>query len=538
MNKSTSQVFQTNNPSRWQRVKWGVRVLLVVLLLAVTVIVVALYSMTNPGIPLEGKAIKKVLTEEQPEYRASEIGKRYRGFRKLIVDKWARGKGTGQNKTVLDLSNSAFFSDSIGIRAAFYVAWDAQSFFSLRKNISKVNLILPEWFFIDPKADTLFTNIDTRAFDLIKASGVKVMPMLSNSSNATFNGAALHRILNDPKKTKRLVNDVAKLLTRYDFAGINVDFEEMSETNSDVLTNFQRTLYSTLHGKGFLVTQNVSPFNDDYNYAELARYNDYIFLMAYDQHSESTKAGPVSSQKWIQSAVNKLAAKVSPSKIVLNLAAYGYDWGHDTTTTLSYQEALALARESDGKVKFDNDTYNLHYKYYDGDDVIHDVYFTDAGTNFNTMRFATEYGLAGTAVWRLGSEDNRLWDFYHLPMTKDALRSFNFKEFNDVESMTTPDFIGDGEVLDLMATPSDGHIRSEVDTAEMLISEQYYDVLPSSYVVKRYGKRSDKKLVLTYDDGPDPLYTRQILDTLSYYHVPATFFLVGIEAENNIPLRA
>jgi peptidoglycan/xylan/chitin deacetylase (PgdA/CDA1 family) len=59
---------------------------------------------------------------------------------------------------------------------------------------------------------------------------------------------------------------------------------------------------------------------------------------------------------------------------------------------------------------------------------------------------------------------------------------------------------------------------------------------PSSYVVRRYGKRTDKKLVLTYDDGPDPVYTKQILDTLAYYHVPASFFLVGIEAENNIPL--
>lgn len=538
MDKLTTQVFHTNNPSRWQRVQWGVRVLLVFLVLAVVVISIALSSMKNPDVPLESRAIKKVLTEDQPDYRASEMSKKYRGFRKMIEARWAKGKGTGQNKTVLDLSNSSLFSDSLGIRAAFYVAWDAQSFFSLKKNISKLNLVLPEWFFIDPKADTLFSTMekDRRAFDMIKASGVKVMPMLSNSFNAQFNGAALHRILNNPKKTDRLISDVVKLLKAYDFAGINVDFEELQETNNEVLAGFEKKLYNALHGNGFLVTQNVSPFNEDYNYQELARYNDYLFLMAYDQHSESTRPGPISSQKWIQNAVNKLAAKVPPSKIVLNLAAYGYDWGADTTESLSYQEALTLARESDGQIKFDNDTYNCHFKYYDGKDLLHDVYFADAGTNFNTIRFATEYGLAGTAVWRLGSEDDRLWDFYHLPMTKDALSNFNFAEFNDVKSMSTPDFIGEGEVLDLMATPSDGHIRTEIDSAEMLISEQYYDKLPSTYVVRKYGKRTDKKLVLTYDDGPDPLYTRQILDTLAKYHVPATFFVVGIEAENNIPL--
>jgi hypothetical protein len=150
-----SQVFQTSNPSRWQRVKWGFRVLGVLFILVVVVIGIAISSMENPEIPLEGKAMKKVLAENQPNYRASELGKKYRGFRKLIEDRWKHGKGTGQNNTVLNLSNSPLFSDTTGIRAGFYVEWDPQSFFSLRKNISKMNLVLPEWFFIDPTADTL-----------------------------------------------------------------------------------------------------------------------------------------------------------------------------------------------------------------------------------------------------------------------------------------------------------------------------------------------------------------------------------------------
>jgi cellulose synthase/poly-beta-1,6-N-acetylglucosamine synthase-like glycosyltransferase/spore germination protein YaaH/peptidoglycan/xylan/chitin deacetylase (PgdA/CDA1 family) len=537
MNNHSAQIFQTHNPSRWQRVKWGARIFLFLLILACSVIFIAYKSMDLPEIPLEGKAIKKVLSEDVPSYRESEMGKEYRGFRKVIEKRWAKGKGVGQNNKTLDLSQSDFFSDSTGIRAAFYVAWDAQSFFSLRKNIAKTNLILPEWFFVDPKADTLLVNIDKRAFDIIKESGVKVMPMLSNSYNAQFNGAALHRILNSPAKSQRLINDVIKLLTANHFAGINVDFEELQEARNEVLTNFQKNLYNALHAKGFLVTQNVSPFNDDYNYTELAKYNDYLFLMAYDQHSESTKPGPVCSQKWIESAVDKLAKQVSPSKIVLNIAAYGYDWQtKGKCVPISYQEAITTARESDGKIDFNNDTYNLNFKYYDDKDFLHEVHFTDAATNFNSIRFATEYGLAGTAVWRLGSEDNRLWDFYNLAMTKDALKKFDFKEFSYVKSISTPDFIGEGEVLDLLSTPTDGHITPEINEKEMLISEESYDKLPSTYVVRKFGKRSDKKLVLTYDDGPDPRYTKQILDTLAYYKVPASFFVVGIEAENNIPL--
>ena len=41
-----------------------------------------------------------------------------------------------------------------------------------------------------------------------------------------------------------------------------------------------------------------------------------------------------------------------------------------------------------------------------------------------------------------------------------------------------------------------------------------------------------KRIALTFDDGPHPKYTPQILDILAEYHVPATFFVVGSNAEN------
>ena len=42
----------------------------------------------------------------------------------------------------------------------------------------------------------------------------------------------------------------------------------------------------------------------------------------------------------------------------------------------------------------------------------------------------------------------------------------------------------------------------------------------------------DEKLVaLTFDDGPDPVFTSQILDALAKYEAKATFFVIGEEAE-------
>ncbi len=47
----------------------------------------------------------------------------------------------------------------------------------------------------------------------------------------------------------------------------------------------------------------------------------------------------------------------------------------------------------------------------------------------------------------------------------------------------------------------------------------------------RRGNHKLKEIALTFDDGPHPIYTSKILSILRYYRVPATFFMVGVQAE-------
>ncbi|SDL66668.1 Peptidoglycan/xylan/chitin deacetylase, PgdA/CDA1 family [Halarsenatibacter silvermanii] len=44
------------------------------------------------------------------------------------------------------------------------------------------------------------------------------------------------------------------------------------------------------------------------------------------------------------------------------------------------------------------------------------------------------------------------------------------------------------------------------------------------------GNREKQKVALSFDDGPSPQHTPEILDILAEYSVPATFFLLGQEA--------
>ncbi|MEI9890311.1 MAG: polysaccharide deacetylase family protein [Caulobacteraceae bacterium] len=70
-----------------------------------------------------------------------------------------------------------------------------------------------------------------------------------------------------------------------------------------------------------------------------------------------------------------------------------------------------------------------------------------------------------------------------------------------------------------------------VDRATGLISEENYDVIPSGYIISRYGAHPGL-IALTFDDGPHPKYTKQILDILKEKHAPATFFVIGQNMQN------
>lgn len=430
------------------------------------------------------------------------------------------------------------------IRAAFYVDWDPQAFSSLQSHIASLNTIIPEWFFIDPIADTLKTDIDTAAYNLMKSHNVRILPILSNvnisSHNGNFDGKLLASVLKDPQKRERFLNDIVRKLEEYKLQGVNIDFEEIQNNTVTAMHDFQKELYKRLHPKNLLVTQDIMPDDDDFHLQELNECNDYIILMAYDQHYNSSVPGSVSEQRWVEKELDEVGKRVPSEKIILGMAGYGYDWPEgDEGETITYQEAMSTAKEFNATIDFDNDTYNCTYQYNDHNNIHHIVFFMDAAGNFNSMRFADEYGTAGVALWRLGAEDERIWKFYNRDLSNKAIAkdSFNYSLLRTMDITTEkPDYLpGDGEILDILSEPGKGIIDIDVDKTENIISEQTYRQLPIRYVIKRFGQVNNQ-VVLTFDDGPDPDYTNRILDILQKEKVPAAFFVVGMNAEAHLPL--
>lgn len=540
------QIFQTDSSSRWQRFKWGSRILLLLIPIALLVLIAWFVTEQYPNIPQFTYKQAMGLDKENFLSKNSLLAKKYKGFRQFIDQKELTNKAPYKTKVPATYRNIVNSKMPVPVRSAFYVTWNDNSFISLQRNIHKLNMVVPEWFFIDPKTDTITTTIDSRGYAVMKNAGVNIVPMLSNfsSSDKDFHGETIHNIIHNPVKKDRLIRNLISLLEKNKLQGVNVDFEELKETSDEAFVSFQKELYERLHARNLLVTQDVIPFNEDYNYQSLARYNDYIFVMAYDEFSQTSKPGPIADQKWIEAAIDDAAKKIPSQKIVLGLGAYGYDWPkNDQADVLTYQTALSTAKEAQAKIEFDDDTYNLHFSYADDEGIPHEVFFTDAATTFNAMRFATESELGGVALWRLGSEDDRIWQFYNRNMSMDSIRNFDFNSFGNIETPDNVFYSGHGEILDVVATgKKGGSFVPEIDSTEMLISEENYDSLPVPFMAKKFGWngrdtiRNRNKLVLTFDDGPDARWTPKILDILKQKKVPAAFFIVGINGENNISL--
>jgi cellulose synthase/poly-beta-1,6-N-acetylglucosamine synthase-like glycosyltransferase/peptidoglycan/xylan/chitin deacetylase (PgdA/CDA1 family) len=215
----------------------------------------------------------------------------------------------------------------------------------------------------------------------------------------------------------------------------------------------------------------------------------------------------------------------------VGIANYAYDWSeapkkfHEAAKEMSVQEALLRAFESETEVEFDPASMNPHYSYSDEHDHTHQVWMLDAVTAYNELRASERLGVQGTALWRMGSSDSSIWPVWDSPRPDDAVRA------KIIDIPPGPDLIleGDGDVWHFTDTPKSGQRSFSYDRASDLFTSEKYIAYPLSYNIDQIGA-ADNKIALTFDDGPDIRWTPKILDILKEKKVPATFFVIGVDA--------
>ena len=439
-----------------------------------------------------------------------------------------------------------------GIRAAFYVSWDAASFSSLREYAHQIDLLYPEWLHVlTPDGHLQAADPETnKFFDVLQGSAIrpvdyKVMPLLKSEDIAmevfpmvnNFDGtdwvSGIAAFLNDQAAHVRFRQQVAAFLATDKYRGLMVDFEGFPKSAQPGYVALLQELSSDLHAQAMKLYVSLPARNEDFDYAAVAARVDGVVLMNYDEHFPGGTPGPVASQDWFVENLTAAQQVVAQDKLICAIGNYGYDWVHEPqrgarppgVKPVSVQDAWLTARDSQEDVDFDGDSLNPHVSYLDEHNLQHDIWFLDAVTALNQMRAAHRSGIKTFALWRLGAEDRSLWRVWDAPGDPSAP-----DKLKDVAPGQDVDMEGQGEILRIEARPTDGQRTWKVDPASGQITDETLTSLPQPYRVARYGS-SPNQVALTFDDGPDPEWTPKILDVLKREHAPATFFLIGIQAD-------
>lgn len=414
--------------------------------------------------------------------------------------------------------------DGRPLSVAFYVNWDDNSRVALERRIANIDVLMPVWLTLKPGSMDLIADIDQPALDIIAQNkpNMPILPVVQNSVDDNWDGAGLAQLVGDPARRTGKVQELLTFVLGHKFNGLTLDLENIPPEAQQNLQTFVSELHDSLHAHGLSLAI-AAPFADDsWDYKRYGEITDFVILMAYDEHWAQGTPGSIASQSWFEDALDKRMAELDPDHTMVAIGGYGYDWVKGRTAAdLTFHEAIQAAADSEADIDFDDASNNPHFSYKEDDGTTHTVWFLDATTGYNEIHAADIYRPAGYALWRLGSEDPSLWDVMGQPYGNAAPETLKTIEASPDITIT-----GAGEILRVSAKPEPGSrtIRVEKDSGDIV--DEDYDALPSSYVIKRLGD-APKKIALTFDDGPDPTWTPQILDALEQAKTPATFFVIG-----------
>ncbi len=511
--RNPEHVFLDSAKRRWsiiKRISAGFTVLIV---LVSTFFIESLH--TNPEFPelqLNNSTAKSGIEPINTSFSEEELASQ--------IQKTAPSPLTEKNMGLLNKKQMTSKQEVYG----FYVNWDEKSKTSFKNNINSITTIVPEWLQLTPSL-TLKTSTDSSIVTEAKAHDVKILPLVNNFINNKWDGDILHRLFTTPGAEDLFIKNLLAYVKTNDFDGINIDFEDINQNDKAHFTRFMDKVSEAFHEHNLMVTVAVPPNNNSFDYASLATSADRMFVMLYDQHNSMSKPGPIASTNWVKEALHQL--DIPSEKLIVSLGNYGYDWeenSHQPAYTMTFGDIMNLGNEANLRIHWNKQAGNPYLRY-KKNGKNHTVWFLDAATFYNQMKLSISSGSKGIAIWRLGSEDPSIWNYINKPKAMD-------NPSNALKILINPEpihYTGAGEILKIVSQSEKGKRTIRLDSHGMIQAETYTK-LPKPFEVARFGKSKTKEVVLTFDDGPNPTYTTQILDILNKNHIKGSFFIVGRNA--------
>lgn len=293
--------------------------------------------------------------------------------------------------------------------ATYYYNGDSSSYNSMTTNSDLLDKIATHTYITDSYGN-LNGLVPKEQITYAKNNGIEVLAMVSNK----FDAEIAKSVLENSTYRQALIQNIVTQLTTYNYDGVNIDIEGLYASNRSHLTLFMKELYEKLNPLGLKVTMAVpaktydNPSNSwsgAFDYQALNNYSDEIVLMTYDEHYAGGTPGAVASIGWVRQVVDYATTVIPPEKLILGIAAYGYDWSSKGTKAYGVTRMYEIANTYGAQIIWDSVSQTPYFTYVDADNITHTVWFENEYSVPFKLNLVNEKNLQGVAIWKLGLEN-------------------------------------------------------------------------------------------------------------------------------------
>ncbi len=294
--------------------------------------------------------------------------------------------------------------------------------------------VSPSYFDLYDDGSLKLNKVDVNFVNEMHSKGVKVVPFLSNHWDRAKGRNAL-------KNMDSLVDQIVSTINTYNLDGINVDIENLNEQDRKSYSEFVKLLREKLPSdKSISVAVAANPYGiskgwqGSYDYEALAKYADYLMIMAYDEHYENGSSGAVASIDFVEKSITYALKYVDKGKIVLGLSFYGRYWQNGSSYGgygVSLTKIDKIVKSYSTTTTYDTNTQSVKsivkIKNNDTKPVIngrtlsagtYTFWYENEESIKAKLELVNKYELKGTGSWSLGQELAETWNYYDETLLK------------------------------------------------------------------------------------------------------------------------
>lgn len=280
-------------------------------------------------------------------------------------------------------------------------------------------------FSFEARADGSLSPLDVSAVQAAVAdSGAVLMMAVTNLENGRFSDTLGQEILGSEQVQDTLLDNIVNTARGAGFRDIHFDFEYLRPEDRENYNAFLRKAAARLHQEGLLMSTALAPKTSDqqtgpwysaHDYATHGEVADFVVIMTYEWGYSGGPPMPVSPIGPVREVLEYAVSVIPPEKIMMGQNLYGYDWtlpyekGGEYARAISPQAAIALARENNAAIEYDETAQAPYFHYWDANRKEHVVWFEDARSISAKFDLLQELGLRGISYWKLGLPFPQNW---------------------------------------------------------------------------------------------------------------------------------